>query len=146
MANFANGHGNRATPDYETCHDRFPLSKSPSPRSPPFYFRDECANAKVASENSVIEPITLPKALVVIWERRYCEGVAGSSGDGYLVGLVEQDLINEGTPPFYPLDETTSHSTRLQKTAAKSLVNPGSPCKGEGEKRQHLSSYIVAFD
>ena len=34
------------------------------------------------------------------------------------------------TPPFYPLDETTSHSTRLQKTAAKSLVNPGLPLQG----------------
>ena len=30
-----NGHGKRATPDYETCHGRSPLSKSPSLRSPP---------------------------------------------------------------------------------------------------------------
>jgi methionyl-tRNA synthetase len=32
----------------------------------------------------------------------------------------------------HPLDETTSHSTRLQKTAAKSLVNPDLPPEGEG--------------
>ena len=38
--------------------------------------------------------------------------------------------IKPKTP--HPLDETTSHSTRLQKTAAKSLVNPSLPLEGEG--------------
>ncbi|MCR4304428.1 MAG: hypothetical protein NUV63_09445, partial [Gallionella sp.] len=38
------------------------------------------------------------------------------------------------SPLLYPLDETTSHSTRLQKTAAKSLVNPNlPPPRGKGQ-------------
>jgi hypothetical protein len=32
----------------------------------------------------------------------------------------------------HPLDETTSRSTKLQKTATKSLVNPNLPLEGEG--------------
>ena len=39
----------------------------------------------------------------------------------------------------HPLDETTSHSTRLQKTAAKSLVNPNPPPEGEGTIAPPLS-------
>ena len=40
----------------------------------------------------------------------------------------------ESRKPPHPLDETTSHSTKLQKTAAKSLVNPNPPLEGEGAK------------
>jgi hypothetical protein len=42
---------------------------------------------------------------------------------------MQQSMTSAQRPSPYPLGETTSHSTRLQETAAKSLVIPPA---GEG--------------
>ena len=42
---------------------------------------------------------------------------------------MQQSMASAQRPSPYPLDKTTSHSTRLPKTAAKSLVIPPA---GEG--------------
>ena len=60
--------------------------------------------------------------------------VNAGSADKDIVWMKEVAALG-GNPHPNPLDETTSHSTKLQNTAAKSLVIP----EGEGTKSSSLS-------
>jgi NADH-quinone oxidoreductase subunit G len=92
--------------------------------------------AALATPHSTLEELYLLQKLM--------RGIGSGNVD---FRLRHSDFSSDGKQAgTHPLDETTSHSTRLQKTAAKSLVNPNLPperegaivSSGGGEPRQFL--------
>ncbi|MGB9094703.1 MAG: gephyrin-like molybdotransferase Glp [Gallionella sp.] len=84
--------------------------------------------AKIPATLEVIEDIKagdMPRNTVQAGQcARIMTGAPLPQGADAVIRVEDTQVVSEGSPLLNPLDETTSHSTKLPKTAAKSMVIP----------------------